>query len=424
MIRDTSQQDIVITGAAEHRRLRRWLLTIAAALAAIAIAAVIVQRWRLGGHSVDRDRVRIAEVVRGTLVRDLVADGRVTAANNPTLYAVAAGTITFHVRAGDAARRGQPLAEIASPELTSQLAQERAVLAGLETEVERAELGVEQGRANAKKLIDEAELDRQTASREEERYRLGYRERLVPELDLLRAEDNLRKSQIRLEHAQSDRVLLQRALGFELRTRRLALERQRSVVSELERQVDALTIRSPVEGQVGQLLVAQSANVPVNAPVLRVVDLTAFELEIMVPDSFARDLAIDMAAKIGGGSLEYAGRVRSVAPEVVGGEVESRIQFVGKAPEGLRQNQRLTARILLDERPDVLMVERGPSLESGGGHAAYVVNDGVAERRQLVTGAASVGAVEILSGASVGDRIVISGADAFGDAERVRIAGE
>jgi HlyD family secretion protein len=423
MIRDTSRQDILIAGAAEHRRLRRGLLIIVAALAAIVAVVALVQRWGLGGRSVDRERIRVAEVVRGTLVRDIVADGRVTAANNPTLYAVAAGVVTFHVQAGDAARRGQPLAEIASPELSSQLAQQRAAMAGLETEVERASLGVEQGRANAKKLIDEAELDRQTALREEERYRIGYRERLVPELELLRAEDNLRKAQIRLEHARSDRVMLERALGFELRTRRLALEQQRAVVSELERQFEALVIRSPVDGQVGQLLVAQSANVPVNAPVLRVVDLTAFELEIMVPDSFARDLAIDMPAKIGAGTLEYEGRVRSVAPEVVGGEVASRIEFVGKVPEGLRQNQRLTARILLDEKPDVLMVERGPSLEAGGGHSAYIVYGGVAERRQLLTGAASIGAVEILSGAAAGDHIVISGADAFGDAERIRIAG-
>jgi HlyD family secretion protein len=109
---------------------------------------------------------------------------------------------------------------------------------------------------------------------------------------------------------------------------------------------------------------------------------------------------------------------------VVGGEVESRLEFVGKMPDGLRQNQRLAARILLDEKPDVLLVERGPSLEAGGGHSAYFVRAGVAERWPLLTGAASLAAVEILSGAVAGDRIVISGADAFGDAERIRIAGD
>jgi HlyD family secretion protein len=369
-------------------------------------------------------RIRIAEVVRGKLVRDILADGRVTAANNPTLYAVAAGIVAFRVQAGDATRRGQALAEITSPELSSRLAQERAVLAGLEAEVGRAELGVQQGRASATERLDEAELDRQTAQREIERFRLGFSEGVVPELEMLRAEDSLRKAQILLAHAQSERQLSERALGFELRTRELALQRQRELVHELDRQLAALVIRSPVDGQVGQLLVDQSAIVPTNAPILRVVDLTAFELEMKVPDSFARDLTIGMPAEISHGRRQYRGRVRSVAPEVVGGEVASRLEFVDGVPEGLRQNQRLTARILLDEREDVLTVERGPFLESGGGHSAYFVRDGVAERRPLLTGAASLGAVEILSGAEPGDRIVISGADAFGDAERVRIAGD
>jgi HlyD family secretion protein len=424
VIRDTSRQDIVLDSSAARHPIRRWLF--AGVVVALTIALLLsgARRWRLGERSVASQRIRIAEVVRGKLVRDILADGRVTAAHNPTLYAVASGIVVFRVQAGDAARRGQALAEITSPELSSRLAQERALMAGLVSEVGRTELGVQQGRASATKRLDEAELDRQTARRELERFRLGFRERVLTEIEMLRAEDSLHKAEILLAHAQNDRLLSERALGFELRTRERALERQRELVHELERQLAALVIRSPVDGQVGQLLVDQSASVPANAPVLRVVDLSAFELEVKVPDSFARDLAIGMPAEIGHGKRQYRGRVRSVAPEVVGGEVASRLEFVEAAPPGLRQNQRLTARILLDEKADVLSVERGPFLESGGGHSAYFVRDGVAERRPLLTGAASLSAVEILSGAEQGERIVISGADAFGDAERVRISAD
>ncbi|HTV21915.1 MAG TPA: HlyD family efflux transporter periplasmic adaptor subunit [Polyangiaceae bacterium] len=421
MIRDTSNQDMSLGSGVEPRRLRRWGVGVVLLLA-LGLGVLGARRWGLGERSVDRQRVRIAEVTRGKLVRDIVADGRVTAANNPTLYAEAAGIITFRVRAGDAAKRGQPLAEIDSPELASQLGQERALMASLETEAERADILVQQGSADALKRIDEALLNRKTAARELERYRFGYRERLVPELDMLRAEDALERAEILVSHARGDQKLSERALGFERRTKRLALDRQRVLVRELERQAEALLIRSPVDGQVGQLLVAQSANVATHAPVLRVVDLTAFELEIQVPDSFARDLAIGMPAQIGAGNVEHAARVRSVAPEVVGGEVASRLEFSGKPPEGLRQNQRLTARILLDEKPDTLLVERGPSLEPHSSRPAYLVHDDIAERRPLITGAAGLDKVEILSGASAGDQLVISGADSLDDAESIRLS--
>ena len=69
-------------------------------------------------------------------------------------------------------------------------------------------------------------------------------------------------------------------------------------------------------------------------------------------------------------------------------------------------------------------VEFDVLLEQGGGQFAYVMDGGIAVKRRLRTGVSSLGAVEILDGANVGDRIVVSGSDQFGDAERIRISGE
>ena len=68
------------------------------------------------------------------------------------------------------------------------------------------------------------------------------------------------------------------------------------------------------------------------------------------------------------------------------------------------------------------MVERGPFLEQDGGRFAWVVDaGGIAERRPIQAGVSSLNAVEIVSGLNVGERVVVSGADQFGDAQRVRI---
>ena len=422
MIRDTSAQDRPLAKPIVARPWRRWLTRGGLALAVVAGLGYVLRGWLGAERAVDRARIRIARVERGTLVRDVVADGRVVAANNPTLYAIAAGTVDFLVRPGDQVARGQKLATIASPELQSRLAQEQATLAGLDAGVGRGGLEVQHGRANAQKLIAQAEVDRKAAAREVQINQQMFARGVIPELELRRSEDALEKAEIAVGHARTEAALLTKELTFDLGTRKQSLDRQREVVRELQRQVAALELASPVDGQVGQLLVAQRATVAAQAPIVTVVDLGAFELEIQVPDSFARDLAIGMAAEIRAGTAGFPGRVRSVSPEVVEGNVATRLEFAGKRPAGLRQNQRLGARILIEERANVLKVERGPFLESGGGNVAYVVEDGVAERRSIRTGAISLDAVEILSGAQVGDRIVVSGADALGDAQRVRIA--
>ncbi len=126
-IQDTSATDRPLAKAVS-RSWRRRISGAVIVLAALGGIAYVVRGWLTASRSVDASRIRIAKVERGTLVRDVVADGRVVAANSPTLYAIAAGTVDFHVRAGDKVTAGQLLATIASPELQSRLLQERATL--------------------------------------------------------------------------------------------------------------------------------------------------------------------------------------------------------------------------------------------------------------------------------------------------------
>jgi HlyD family secretion protein len=423
-IRDTSAQDRpVATGGAPRNRKRRQTLVVAGIAAGVLLlAAWLVTGWAAGSRSFDASRVRIAEVKRGDLVRDIQADGRVIAANSPTLYAIAGGTVTLKVVAGDKVKAGDPLAEIDSPELRSRLAQEEATLASVEAEASRALLDADLARSSARKALDQAQIERQAAVRDLERNKRAYEGGAVAQIDVARSEDALKSADIGLQHAQQDYGLQSKGAGLDIRNKRLLADRQREVVAELQRQVDALTLRAPFDGQVGQVQVAQRANVALNAPVLSVVDLSKFEVEIKVPESFARDLGIGMPAQLTSGSGQpFPGEVAAVSPEVVNGEVTARLRFKDKQPPGLRQNQRLSARILLDTRRNVLMVDRGPFLEQGAGTSAYVMDGDVAVKRPIQTGASSLGAVEIVSGAKEGDRIVVSGSDLFGDAERVVI---
>ncbi|MDQ2701272.1 MAG: efflux RND transporter periplasmic adaptor subunit [Pseudomonadota bacterium] len=424
-IRDTSAQDRPVasaTVAGQRQHKRRQALVVGGIGAVVLLLAIwLVNGWAAGSRSFDAERVRVAQVTRGDLVRDISAEGRVIAANSPTLYAIAGGTVTLHVVAGDKVKKGQALAEIDSPELRSRLAQEEATLASVEAEASRAALDAQLARSTARRELDQAEIQRQAAARDLERNTRAYEGGAVAQVDVARADDTLKSAEIGLQHARQDYELQTQGAGLDIRNKKLLADRQRAVVAELKRQVDALTLRAPFDGQVGQVQVAQRSNVALNAPVLGVVDLSQFEVEIRVPESFARDLAIGMPAQLTSVGKQFAGEVSAVSPEVVNGEVNARIRFKDKQPPGLRQNQRLSARILLDTRRNVLMVDRGPFLEQGGGASAYVMDGDSAVRRPIRTGASSLGSVEILDGVQEGDRIVVSGSDLFGDAERVNI---
>ncbi|MHC6218113.1 efflux RND transporter periplasmic adaptor subunit [Stenotrophomonas acidaminiphila] len=421
MIRDTSAQDQTISQRSQPQ-WRRWLWPAVATVVVLAGIGFVAKGWLGGSRSFDGARLRIATVGRGDLVRDIAADGRVIAANSPVLYAISAGTVTLKVVAGDVVKQGQELAVIDSPELRSKLAQEQATLAGLEAEAGRAALDATLARATASKVTDQAAIDRQAAARDLERYQRGFDGGAVPQVNLAKAQDDLKKAEITLQHARSDAALQSQGADLDARNKRLLANRQQAVVDEVQRQVDALTLRAPFDGQVGQVQATQHTQVAANAPILGVVDLSRFEIEIKVPESFARDLAIGMPAQLTSGSGQpFPGEISAVSPEVVNGEVVARIRFSDKQPEGLRQSQRMSARILLDTRKNVVKVERGPFVEQSGGRYAWVVSGSTASRRPVQFGVSSLGEVEIVSGLQPGEKVVVSGTDLFGEAESVSI---
>ncbi len=422
MIRDTSAQDRLVE--VKPNRKRRLVLLGAGVLvlALLAWLAPGVGRLFSASESVSSSRLAFATVERGPFVRDIAAEGKVVAAVSPTLYATSGGAVTLKVHAGDTVKVGQVLATIVSPELTNKLAQEQSNADAMEVEYRRAQIDARKQRSALQETYDNATIDQTTAERNLDRYQKAYAKGAVSNMDVDKAKDALDKAKIATAHAKANLGLDNDSLNFDIQSKKLAHERQLLLVKDLQRQVDDLNVKSPVDGQVGQLFIAERATVAKDAQLLSVIDLSALQVEMQVPESFARDLGIGMAGEISGNGHTWKGLVSAISPEVVNGQVAARLRFEGDTPKQLRQNQRLSVRVLLDKRDNVLTVQRGSFVDESGGSYAYLVKDGIAKKTPIRVGASSIDKVEILGGLKEGDRIVISGTDSFKGAATVAIS--
>ncbi|MDT9001818.1 efflux RND transporter periplasmic adaptor subunit [Paucibacter sp. APW11] len=422
MIRDTSAQDQVLTPQrGGRRRLALW----AGAAAAVGLAAWGVPKLAASlsiGQSISASRLNVAAAEVGPLVRDVAGEGKVVAAVSPTLYAGNAGTVTLAVQAGDQVKKGQVLLKLVSPELVARLAQERSNADALKSEALRAEADIRQQRAQAQSNLDTALINHTTAKNDLARQQQAFAAGATAAMQVEQARDGVARAEVALKQARDLLNLKDDASKFELAAKRQAFERQQLQVRDLERQLDELNLRSPVDGQVGQLFVTDRMSVAKDAKLLSVVDLSALEVQMQVAESFARELQPGMPGKISGNGQQWKGVVSSISPEVVNNEVAARLRFEGKLPEQLRQNQRLSVSVLLDQRDRVLTLPRGSFIEEGGGRWAYVLQDGVASKRAIRLGVQSLSKVEVLEGLKAGERVVISGADSFHGAERVAIS--
>jgi HlyD family secretion protein len=393
-----------------------------AVVALLAYAGPRLQRLLSADNSVSLARLVVATVERGSFVRDIAAEGQVVAAVSATLYAAAPGAAVLKVHAGDSVGKGQVLATIESPELSARLAQETSNAEAMHADTLRAEVDARQQRAALQSAFDNARIDKATAENNLARQQKAFDAGAVPGMQVDQARDTLAKAAIALSQATEGLQLRESSLRLDVQSKRLAHARQLLQVRELQRQVTALAMRSPVDGQVGQLLIPERANVAKDAPLLSVVDLSALEVQMQVTESFARDLAVGMSGEISGNGQVWKARVSAISPEVVNNQVAARLRFEGATPGQLRQNQRLAVRVLLDRRDNVVTVARGGFVDEGGGRVAYVLSDGQAVRRDVRLGAQSLQKVEVLEGLQPGERVVVSGSENFRNAERVAIA--
>ncbi|WP_395338207.1 efflux RND transporter periplasmic adaptor subunit [Ningiella sp. W23] len=417
MIKDTSATDEHISST---KLSKKNYINIVAVIALIAFVGILsVNALSFSGtaaRSIDRELLQLATVERGDIVRDVLASGRIVAANAPQLYSPEQGFVTLMVKAGDKVDAGQLVASVDSPELDNQLKQHQSELVRLQGELSRQELASRKQALELTKSLDLAKVDLEAADREERRAQASIVNNLISQIDLEKAIDDLARAKLTYKHAQQEVDLTKDTLQFELENAKQKVERQDLVVQDLQRQINDLNITASVTGVVGNLLTTNQALVNKNQALMTLVDLSAYEAQLNVSESYANELALGMPVQITAQGRVIEGVLSGISPEVSNREVITRVRFDSEQVSGIRQNQQVSGRILLENKEDVLKVRRGSFVQSGG-FVAYRVEGDIATKIDIQIGAVSVREVEILAGLNPNDQIIISNYEAFIDSE-------
>jgi HlyD family secretion protein len=378
-----------------------------------------ISNWASADRSIDFSRIRTGVVTRGDLLRDVSVQGQIVAADHPTVVSPAQGVISILAKAGDVVTEGQALARIESPELRNQLKQEQSVLLSMQSELERLRLTSRQTDSQNQQQISLLEVRLRAGEKAVERARSLYEEKLTSVLDLEKAIDDLEIAKLELNQAIENAAMANEAAEFEIRSTELEQERQQLIVSEVKRKITELSVESPVSGMVSNIEVRDKDTVQPAQSLFSVVDLSEFEVEVKIPENFADEASTGTLVMIRYEDKEYPGEVKSLSPEVEDSQVKGIVTFGELSPSGLKQNQRVYTRLILESRPDVLRIPRGPFLESMGGRQVYVLQGDLAQLRSIEVGIVSVTEIEVLSGLEIGEEIILSNLLRFDGAETI-----
>ncbi|MGH8297657.1 MAG: efflux RND transporter periplasmic adaptor subunit [Steroidobacteraceae bacterium] len=421
-MRDTAAQDVSLQESprAWYRR-RPVYLTAGALIGTALILFWLAHSWAQSGHVVSSQSLEIATVTRGNFMHDVAARGTVIAAVSPTLSSTAPGTVTYLVHAGDRVSKGEVLARLTSPELENEYEREHATLESMNAALAQQRIELQQQLFANRQQADLAAVTMSQQLRELQRLQAAWKVHVIPEYQYEAAYDTYSIARLNYENAKQNARLERERILLELRTGSLARDAQSLLVQGLQGRLDALTVRSPVDGMVADLAQPDQSHVGASMPLVTVIDLSALAIQFQVAESFADGIAPGLPTDITLDGQAVHGVVTEVSPDVRDGWVTGRAKFVGSQPADLRQNEQAAVRIILGRHNNVLMVERGAFLDPAT-RFVYVIHGDQATRVPVALGAASISEIQVLSGLAAGDRVVISDTQDFNDARTLRVA--
>ena len=418
--------DIARPNAAKDKRKKRIIYGAITAIVLIGIT-VALSRLKPAAPTVEKNLVWMDSVKRGPMVRQVRGLGTLVPEEIRWVAARTQGRVDkIIIRPGALVEPGTLILELTNPDVesnaanaTSQLHAAEAQLANLRVQLESQLLQAEAAAARAKSTYETTKL--QAEVRQE-----LFRDGLVSELELKLAQATAADGATSNQIEQKRYAFAQESIKPQLAVQEAEVERLRSLAKLRLDELDALKVRSSMNGVLSALPVEVGAQVQPGTNLARVADPSKLKAEVRIAETQAKDIAIGQISQIDTRNGIVEGRVARIDPAVQNGTVLVDVTIVNELPRGARPDLSVDGTIELERLNDVLYVGRpafGQERSTVGIFKANGDKNSATEaaRVQVKLGRSSVNTIEILEGLQPGDWVILSDMSQWDSNDRIRL---
>lgn len=397
------------------------------------------------------DRVRAGQPVRKTLALHTSQPGRVEAFEETPLYPKVTGYVEeVFVDIGDSVKKGQKLIQLWIPEMQDEQEQKEALVAQAEAEVQQAEAAVQASEARintGKARVNQAEAGIGRTEGEYERWKSEY-ERIkelvakgsvTPKLadetlnQFRAAEASRTESTANVESAKAELNEAQ-ANASKSRADLVAAKAKHRVAEANLKQTKTLVgyaeIKAPFDGVVTRRSVdtghyVHPANGGSTQPLLVVARTDKVRIFVDVPEMEAPlvdggDTAVIRIQSLRNHEFEATVTRTSWSLNTSNRSIRTEIDVANEAGI-LRPGMYATVTILLDERSEALALPITAIVQDGQNTCCCCVESGQIRRQPIVLGLRNGNEVEVVSGLSGSESIVLAQADSLRQGQQVEV---
>lgn len=379
----------------------------------VALLAIVGVAWWLAGQTektVKAGDIMLSTVETGPLTTTINASGRVAPAHEQIVNSPVSSTLLrAFVHAGDTVTAGTPLIELDLSESEtnySKLVDKQAVN---NQRLYQTQL------ANTTRLSD---IEMQISVKEMAINRLRIEVDNERRLDSLGSGtgDRVRQAETALFTADLELKQLRTQLANERENAKAAEEVQRlemhsfdKDMAMLRRTLDQGRIPAPIDGVVTYVASDAGSNISAGAKVAVVADLSSFRVEGEIAESDAQKVSVGAEATVRIGGVALPGMVSNINPQSRGGMVSIAITLKEPSHHRLQSGLRVHLEVSYGYKDNITLLANGQYFKGPGDYELFVF-DGADRlvRRKVKLGDSNQSSVEVISGLSPGDRVVIN----------------
>ncbi|KAA3605582.1 MAG: efflux RND transporter periplasmic adaptor subunit [Calditrichaeota bacterium] len=240
--------------------------------------------------------------------------------------------------------------------------------------------------------------------------------------------EDLKRAKLNLEIAKLEKVSLERkienqrkTLEADLKEIEIQIQIQSKDIQEQKRLIELATTKSSRSGIVTWIKDEIGSNVKKGEVIAKVSDLSSFKLEARISEMHSEKLLLGTKLKIKINNKYLKAEITNVQPTIENGIISFSAKIKDKSNELLRPNLRVDVFVVTNSKRNILRVKNGAFVNGSGLQEIFVIKGKQALKTQAKIGATNFDFVEILVGAKVGDKVIISDTKEFINKNKIEI---
>ncbi len=369
---------------------------------------------------IDADNITVSTVTQGEFNDYIRISGQVAPMTTIQISPLEGGVVQQIVaEEGSRVSAGDVILILSNENLDMQILNSEADLAEKENILRNTMLQMEQQKLSVEQEKLQLQMEVQRNRRTYEAQKALFDDGLIAREDYLKAEEDfeLSTSRLKLVENRAKQDSLHRSV--EINQMRESLDNMRLNMMMIRKRKDNLTIKAPIDGELGLLDVVLGQSVATGSKIGQINNLDSYKIEAQIDEHYIDRITAGLEATFERQSERYQAQIRKVYPEVRDGKFKADFKFVGQQPENIRSGQTYYLNLQLGQPVEAVLIPRGAFYQKTGGKWIYVLtSDGSkAVKRDIRIGRQNPQYYEVVEGLEPGERVITSSYDNFGESD-------